>query len=254
MVRRAAVAVGLLVAAALVAACRPDTVALAFRPQAGDRYEYRYEIEATITQALDGGRPTVTEIATTLETMQRVLEVSPGSVRAEITVRRDGGAPRRNEVRLDRAGSLQGVDLIQGQRADVFGLGELSGVMATLPLPEEMLAPGDRWRLDEDPFVGEGRLVRLGVVDGDDVAVIATDATQSLDDTVPTQATTAALTGQLRARGTTAYSLRDGSLRRSTTRARGAVVARIEPPPGVSAAPVVGDITYDIRIRVTRQR
>jgi hypothetical protein len=254
MRRRSATSLALLGGAVLLAGCRPGTVTLTFDPEAGDHYRYRYEIEAQVTTTLEGAAPSTTSIDTLLEADVTVVETAPSGVRAEVTLRRDGGAPRTSEVRLDRAGALQGVDLIEGQRADVFGLGDLSQVLPTLAPPESPLAPGDRWSLDAGTVTGEGRLARLGVVDGADVAVVATDATQPLEDTVPTGNTTATLSGELRSRATTAYDLRDGSLRRSTTRARGTVAALIAPPVGIDAAPVNGTIIYDIRVRVTRQR
>jgi hypothetical protein len=252
MGRRLAAALVLLGAAPLVAACRPSTVDLAFTPTAGARYSYRYEIEATVTQSLDGTAPSVTELRTTLLADQEVVEVFPAGVRAKVTLQREGGAPRTAEVRLDRAGALQGVDLIEGQPTGIFGLEDLGGVLPTATLPEDQLAPGDRWSIDDEQVVGSGRLLRLGVIDGEDVAVVGSELTQPLDETTPIAGTTAALEGELRATGTTAYDLRDGSLRRATTRARGVVQARIAPPPGIDAGAVLGEITYDIRVRVTR--
>lgn len=252
MGRRVTAALVLLVAAPAWAGCRPSTVDVAFTPTEGDQYSYRYDIEATITQSLDGAEPTVTEISTTLRADQEVIQVSPGGVLAEVTLRREGGAPRTSEVRLDRAGTLQGVDLIEGQPADIFGLGDLGGVLPTAALPEGPLAPGDRWSIDGEPVTGTGRLRRLGVIDGEDVAVIASDLTEPIDGTIPVGNTTAELEGDLRATSTTAYDLRDGSLRRATTRAHGVVQARIEPPPGIDAGAALGAITYEIRVRVTR--
>lgn len=254
MGRRLATALVLLVAAAAGSGCRPSTVDVAFTPAMGERYSYRYEIEATITQSLDGADPTVTEIRTTLRADQEVVEVSPGGVLAEVTLRREGGAPRTADVRLDRAGMLQGVDLIEGQPTDVFGLGDLGGVLPTAALPDVPLAPGDRWVIDDEPVSGRGRLLRLGVIDGEEVAVVSSDVTQPIDETTPVGDTTAALAGDLHAAATTAYDLRDGSVRQATTRARGVVQARIAPPPGIDAGAVLGEITYDIRVRVTRLR
>jgi hypothetical protein len=254
MGRRLAAALVLVVTAPAWAACRPNTVDVAFTPTEGARYSYRYEIEATITQSLDGADPTVTEISTTLRADQEVVEVSPRGVLARVTLRREGGAPRTAEVRLDRAGTLQGIDLIEGQPTDIFGLGDLGGVLPTAALPDGPLAPGDRWSIEDEQVTGTGRLRRLGVIDGEDVAVISSDLTQLIDETTPVGDTTAALEGDLRATASTAYDLRDGSLRRATTKAHGAVQARIAPPPGIDAGAVLGAITYEIHVRVTRLR
>jgi hypothetical protein len=254
MGRRLAVALVVLVSAPVLASCRASSVSLSFAPEQGDEQSYRYEIEATITQTLDGAPPRVTELRTTLRADQEVLEVAPTGVRAEVTLRRDGGAPHRAEVRLDDAGILQGVDLIEGQPTSIFGLDDLGGVLSTVAPPEGALAPGDRWSIDAEDVAGEGRLLRLGVIDGEDVAVVATDLTQPVEETTPVGATSAALDGDLRSIATTAYDLRDGSLRRATTRSRGAVQARIAPPPGIEADAVLGTITYDVRVRVTRLR
>ena len=157
-------------------------------------------------------------------------------------------------MRLDEAGTLQGVDLIEGQSTDIFGLESLSGVLPTVVVPQGPLAPGDRWSIDDDPLTGDGRLQRLGVIDGADVAVVTTDLEQPVEETTPVGATSAALAGDLRTTTTTAYDVRDGSVRRASSRARGEVEARIAPPPGVNATTVLGTITYDVRVRVTRLR
>ncbi len=237
-----------------LAACQEGTVALAFAPDAGDVWSYRYEIDATVTTVLDGGEPTVTEIATTLLADQEVVQVSEDGVRAEVTLRRDGGAARTVEVRLDRAGSLQGVDLVSGQALDVFGLSDLGGVLPTVALPGGDLAPGDSWAIDDGLATGTGRLVRLGVVDGRDVAVIESDTRRAIEEVTPTQSTTAALEGILRAVSTSSYDLEDGSLRRSQSTARGEVAAHIAPPSGVDAPAVPGTISYEVRVEVTRLR
>ena len=254
MGRRLAAALLLLGIAPLWAACRPSTIDVAFAPTAGVTYSYRYEIEATVTQSLDGAPPTVTEIRTTLLADQEVVEVSPGGVRAHVTLQREGSVARTSEVRLDRAGTLQGVDLIDGQPTGIFGLEGLGGVLPTAALPDGPLAPGDRWSVDDGAVTGSGRLVRLGVIDGEDVAVVRSDVTQPIDETTPVADTTADLDGDLRATATTSYDLRDGSVRRATTRARGVVHARIAPPPGIDAGAALGEITYEIRVRVTRVR
>jgi hypothetical protein len=252
MGRRLAAALVAAALSPLAGACRESTVTLDRSPAVGDRYSYRYELTATVSQSLEGAEPTRTDITTTIQADQEVLEVHAGGVRAEVTIRRDGGAPRRAVVRLDRAGALQGLELVEGQRPELLGLDDLGAVLSTVPLPAGPLSPGARWTIDDGGVSGAGRLVRLGVIDGRDAAVVRTDTTQPVDEISPAGDTTAALEGRLRSRTTTAYDLDDGSVRRASSRTEGEVRARIDPPPGVDAEPVLGTITYAVRVRVTR--
>lgn len=245
-------AVATLLALPLSAGCRAGTVELAFAPEVGDRYEHRYVVDATVTQALDDVAPTVHRLHSTLDVRQEVVEVTGDVVLVELTLRRDGGPRRTSQVRLDRAGVLEGIDLIEGQTVDVFGLDVLGGLLTGTPLPDEPVGPGDRWPVELGSVRGSARLVRLGIVDGRDVAVVRTSLEQAVDEVVPTATTTAGMRGTLRSSATTTYDLADGSLRRASTRARGAVRVRVAPPPGIVADPALGTITYDVRVEVAR--
>ena len=92
----------------------------------------------------------------------------------------------------------------------------------------------------------------MGVIDDADVAVVDTTLSAAIDDAVAAGTSAVTLLGELRSKAMAAYDISDGSIRRSSARSRGDVQARIEPPAGVDAAPVLGTITYDIRVRVTR--
>lgn len=249
------------VAAALVAglaglsACRAGTVRIAPDPQPGDRARYRYEIDATITRALDHGKPTTTAIRTELVADQEVVALTDQGVQADVTLRRDGAAPRTARVELDRAGAIHGIELVDGLSSDTLGVAQLGSLLPPIAAPPGgALAPGARWSVAEGALHGRGRLARLDVVDGVDVAVVDTTLTEAIDDAVAAGASAVTLVGELRSQGSAAYDLGDGSIMRSTARSRGSVRARIEPPSGVDAAPVLGTITYDIRVRVTRVR
>lgn len=252
MVRGVGTLTGLAAAAAVVlamGACRPGTVELAFTPHVGDEARYRYEIDATLTQALDGSEPRVTEITTTIETHQQIVEVGEGGARAEVTLRRDGAPAHTASITLDRSGSLEGIGLGDDEAGPIDALGTL---LSGAPLPHRSVAPGSRWRVSDHDLRGEGRLVRLGVVDGRDTAVVASKLTHALDEAVETGSTTAQLTGALHSATTSSYDLADGALRQATTRADGRVRALIKPPAGVDAAPAKGTITYAVHIVVTR--
>ena len=239
---------------AVAGACRPGTVRIDPDQQVGDRARYRYEIEATITRSIDGGEPTATTISATLLADQEIVALVEGGVEAEVTLRRDGGAARTARVVLDRSGAISHIELVEGLDGDVLGLSELGPLIlpATTAPPRRALAPGERWSISEGESVGHGRLLRLGVVDGTDVAVVETSVSETIDDAVAAGSSPATLTGERRADGTVTYDLDDGSVRRSMARSHGDLWVRLEPPAGVDAEPALGTISYDIEVRLVR--
>lgn len=253
MDRRLAAAAVLLGGLLAGSACRPGTVTVAPRVEVGDRARYRYEIDATITSALEGDEPTTTEIATELLADQEVVAITEDGAQAQVTLRRDGDAPREAQVLLDRSGAIQSIELVEGLTSGGLGLAELGSLLppSTLP-PTSPLAPGARWKISEGGLEGRGRLDRVGIIDGEEVAVVETSLVEAMQEAVVAGASEATLDGQLRSGGTAAYDVADGSVRRSSARSHGEVSARIQPPAGVDAEPVDATITYDIRVRVTR--
>lgn len=247
---RPGLAVAAAVGLAVLAGCDDGAVRLDGAPEVGTRSVHRYELDATITRAIEGEEPTVSELDVTVETDAEVLELTEDGVRAEVTIRRDGADPRTAQVILGRGGTLEDLELVEGLPADMsalWGLGALFGA-ADLP-PDEPLRPGDRWVVADDAIEGEGRLDRLGVVDGEQVAVVRTDVVEPLEPTA-----TSGLEGELHTRATTAYDLGDGSVRRSASTSTGSVTALIQPPVGVTADPVRATIRYDVQVRVVRLR
>lgn len=238
---------------AALGACRPGTVRIDAHPNIGDRSRYRYEILATITRSIEGDRPTTTKVATTLLADQEVTAITTSGIEADVTLRRDGAATRTTRVLLNRGGAIRSIELVAGLDSAGLGLSQLGSLLprAVTP-PTRALAPGDRWAIREDAVQGSGRLARLGVVDGADVAVVRTSLSEAIDDAVTSGASTAKLTGTLRTLSTAAYDLADGSTRRSTARSHGTVQAKIEPPPGIRARAVLGTITYDIEVEAIR--
>lgn len=234
-------------------ACRPDTVRLEAQPEVGDRARYRYEIRATITRALDGETPTTSDIATDLIADQRVVALRGSDVEVEVSLRRDGAAERTARVVLDQGGTIRGIELVEGLSGDSFGLSQLGALLPpSAELPAGELGLGDRWSMDDGPISGRSRLAQLGVVDGADVAVVDSTLTQTVDEAVAAGPSAALLRGELRSETRATYDLDGGSIRRSSSRSRGDLVAVIEPPPGVEAAEVRATITYDITVRVRR--
>ena len=242
-----------LAGAIVLGACREGTVVIEAEPQVGDRASYRYEIEAEVTSRLEGAEPTTEDISTDLLVDQEVVAITPEGVQATVTLRRDGRAARDAQVVLDASGGLRAVELVEGLPSDVLGAAQLGALFPPIAAPPPgPLEPGARWTIDEGTLRGSGRLERLGVVDGEDVAVVATTLTDAIDELVTAGTSTAAIAGDLRSRRTVTYDLRDGALRRSTARSRGDVEATIQPPPGIQAAPVLATIAYVIEVRVSR--
>lgn len=246
----AALALGALVAVG----CRPATVSVAYAPAVGARYAYRYEIRATVTRALEGAEPEVVHLDTELTVRQEVRALTDRGARIRLELTRGGGAPRTVVAVVDRAGSLEGVELVEGLGAAVLGVADEDDIVPThLPgPPDRALAPGDRWSIDEGDRRGEGRLERLGVIDGSDVAVVRTTATEDLDGSLQAGASATDVRGQVSSGATTSYDLADGAIRRSSSWSRGQVAARLRPPTGIDAEPVGATIDYRVDVRVTR--
>jgi hypothetical protein len=252
--QRAAVAALLAGAVALLGGCDPDTVTLDARPEVGDRASHRYELEATITRSLDDDEPTASDVDITIETQAEVLAVTPEGVRAEVTIRRKGAEPTTAQVLLGPGGTLESLELVEGLPADAAALGGFGGLLgAAAAPPEGPLRPGARWEIDEDGVTGEGRLDRLGIEDGREVAVVSTRVIESLAD-ADSEAGASALESEIRTRATVTYDLADGTVRGSESTSSGSVEALIEPPAGVTAEPVRATIRFDVTVRVVRLR
>lgn len=244
-------------AAALLAvvglgACDAGTVTVAFRPEAGDLQRYRYEITGTVRQELDGADPVVNQLDLELEVDEEVLSAADdGTVAARLRVRRPGAPAETVDVRLDGAGGLAGIDL--GADAGPSELGVLDQVLSVPALPSEPVAPGERWDIEGAGVDGEGRLRRLGIVDGHEVAVVDTAAEHDLDEDLTSSGSTVHVAGTVRATSQSAYDIADGTVRRARTTARGSVDLVVNPPTGVAGTPVSGTVTYDVRVVVTRR-
>lgn len=234
--------------------CRTDTVSLGFEPHEGDTYRYRYEIEATVTRTVAGSAPQTTDIATTVTSEQEVVELTAAGALVEVTLTSQGAAPRTAVVLLDRAGSLQAIQQIEGLPVDSLGLppaGTLLASTATEP-SNGPLTLGDRWTIADGGLTGEARLDRLGIVDDHEVAVVTTTLLDVLADTVTAEGSEVVLDGDLRSTTSTTFDLVDGAVRRGSTRSAGTVEVLVSPPLDVVAPPVEATITYELRVRTTR--
>jgi hypothetical protein len=259
--RRRGTLVGLVLLGALVG-CDPSTVTIRFHPSVGDTTTYRYEITATVTRRLAGGAPVSTSESTRLEATQTVLSVEGGEARLEVALSRDGAGERTVEVRTGRADQLAGIDAVEGvpvAALGLVGLADLFQVGSAAP-PAGPLEPGQRWTVNEDVTVagsparvsGEGRLDRLGVVAGNDVATVVTTLMLPLRLITDTGDGLADLSGRQTTRSSATYDLADGSVRSSVATSTGRVRISIAPPGGLIGPPATGSLSYEIRVVATR--
>src|SRR3546814_15610407 len=91
MVRRGGTALVALGAITVLGGCRDHTVDLRFRPATGTTYEYRSEIEATLSRSLDGEEPEVIELDTVLLVDQTILTADAAGARAGVDTRGEAG-------------------------------------------------------------------------------------------------------------------------------------------------------------------
>jgi hypothetical protein len=250
--RRIAVALGVLTAVAT--GCRSDEVRLGFEPPPGATYRYRYEVDATVTRAVEGEEPRTTDVRLTFESEQIVLEHTPDGTRMEITLTAPGSSPRTAEVVVDRAGSLQAIQQVEGLSVEEIGLPGAASLLGTTSVepPDGPLSLGDTWDVTLGVVSGESRLDHFAVLDGSDAAVVESKLVEVLTDTVRSRGSDVVLDGDLRSSARTAFDLRDGAVRRSRTRSHGTVDVTVSPPADVVAPAVEAIVTYELRVTATR--
>lgn len=252
------------VAAALLgAACEEHTVAIRFDPDVGDRYRFRSEIVTEVERELDGER-TGDSATAILDATETVMEVGDDTVTVEVTVDRDTAPTRTYEVRYDRGGRLSAIDLVEGVPTAALGVQLATELPPDVASPPDgRLEPGARWDIDRtfggdggdgpSRVTGTGRVDSLGVEDGRDVAVIVVDLEVPVRSTVDTDDGRVTIVGVQRSRSRTTYDLADGAPRRDRTDIEGSLDVLVEPPAGVTAAPIPGRIVYRVETRTLRQ-
>lgn len=246
----------------LTTACEEHTVAVRFEPEVGDVYRFQAEVETEVVRTVDGVTSEESDAAT-LDATQTVQAVADDEVLVRIALRRDDAAPRTVDVRLDRASRLTAIDLVEGVPAEALGLDVAMDLPADIGSPPTgRLEPGDRWEILREVDLGgvgrpvlvqgRGRIDSLGVEEGRDVAVAVVDLEVPVRTILDRPEGRLRLVGVQRTTSETAYDLADGAMRRDRTVTDGTVEVIVEPPAGVDAEPLRGDIEYRIVTRTRR--
>ena len=243
--------------------CESGTVNLAYQPRPGDRYSYRVEVDAVAVAKIGDEAPRRTQSTNVFEAQHAVLEAGPSGSRVQVRLSEQGGLPRTFVVRLDRAAQLAAVQSIEGLPASALGglgLSEIFPAAAVAP-PDRPLAPGARWEIDEpvqlatpEPsrLVGRGRLAKLGVVDGREVATVESEYRLPVRRTAQERRSQLVLSGSQGTDASTTYDLGDGSVVSVAARTNGTYDIMLLPPPGTPGTPIPGTLEVDVR-SVTRR-
>ncbi len=245
-----------------LSACEEHTVAIRFDPQVGDVYRYRAEIDTAATRVIEDEVTRDAERAV-LDATQTVRSVGDDEILVSVAVRRDDSAPRTFDIRLDRASRLTAIDLIEGVPAEALGLDVTTALPADITSPPAgRLEPGARWQIAREIQIGDlgrpvlvrgsGRIDSLGVEDGREVAVAIVELDVPVRSQVDSTDGTVRLIGTQHTVSETAYDLADGAVRRDRTDITGDLDVIVEPPPGVDASPLRGEIDYQITTRTER--
>jgi hypothetical protein len=259
-----AAALALAVAGATGCTADDGRVTLAFEPEEGAEEAYQTVVESITVTDLPGS-PAVTETdQTRLRTTQRVLDVSDDGVRVEVALTRPGIGSRTFVVRFDRAAQLTTVEEVEGIPAAALGdlgLSEIFPAAAGAP-PDRPLAPGERWVIDDEVLLeesgvpthleGAGRLVELGVEDGEETATVTSQTRLPVDTTTASTTGTRTLVGTQTSEVTATYDLDDGGLRRATAITIGRFRLLLGPPEGGAGDPYEGTLSVEVRSSVTR--
>ena len=253
----------LLVLGAL-AACRPDTVRIAFRPEVGSTYRYVVDVRSVSTTRIDGAEPQRREEEVRLVAEHTVLARSgDGGVRVRVLVGEPGTAAQAFVVRFDRAAQLESIESVEGDQPDISGaLGVPEIFPGAAGAPPVALGPGDEWSVDRRIVVPgtlgrtrlrvQGRLDQLGVTGDEQIARLVSTATLPLSTTTFTEDGTLEIEGRQRIAQRATYDLDDGAVRTVRSTTVGHFRLRVLPPPGAVADEVPG--TLDVRVTSTTKR
>lgn len=252
------VAALILVATGLVG-CREGTVRLTFRPEAGTTYRYEVEVRTVSEVRIGSQAPDVREEDVVLTAEHTVLRAGEDGVQVRVLLQEPGGPERVFEVVFDRAAQLEEVQSIEGvpdDRLGTLGISEIFPAAAGAP-PDRRLAPGASWIIDDTiqlpdgsaaatQLTGSGRLVELAVVEGVEVARLASAARLPLESTQASPEGSLHLSGSQVTEYAATHDLDDGAVREATSNTVGNFDLEIGPPPGVGDEPVSGTLRVEV--------
>src|SRR5688500_19058585 len=117
--RRLAV-IGVVLVAAVLAACGPGTVEIAYSPEKAAVYAYVIEVESTTTTKVSGQEDRSSSNTFTLRATHEVQSTDGEGSEVRVTLQAAGGEPRQLLVRLDRAAQLTEIVQVEGLPAEVL--------------------------------------------------------------------------------------------------------------------------------------
>ena len=257
--RVASTVVALTLAATGLVGCREGTVRLTFRPEAGTTYRYEVEVRTVSEVRMGRQAPEIREEDVVLTAEHTVLRAGEDGVEVRVLLQEPGGPERVFEVVFDRAAQLEEVQSIEGvpdDRLGTLGISEIFPAAAGAP-PDRPLAPGASWIIDDairlpdgsaaaTQLTGSGRLVELAVVEGVEVARLASAARLPLESRQASPEGSLNLSGSQVTEYAATHDLEDGAVREATSNTVGNFDLEIGPPPGLGTEPVSGTLRVEV--------
>ena len=253
-----------LLAFAFLVGCRPDTVAVSFRPPVGAVYRYEIRVQAESTTTLEDGAPERKEEEVRLVSEHTVLASGRDGVRVRVLVGEPGELAQAFVVNFDRGAQLRSVESTEDASSDVvgaLGVPEIAPGATGVP-PGKRLAPGDTWDVTRQVVVPgadhparlhtEGRLRELGVEGHEKVARVRSTTDLPIDASTTSERGSLRLDGTQRITQRATYDLDDGAVRRATATTVGRFRIFLLPPNDAGAEPIPG--TLVVRVTSTTRR
>jgi hypothetical protein len=248
----------------LGAACRPDTVELAYRFPEGVS---RYRMEAAATARWDIGEAGAGSYRVVFDVSEEVREADGDTAVVEVTmtpvdVEEDGlSSPGARDLafalRVDRNGRVLQVLEVDGVDATQLGQEEVAFIGTYRPaLPEDPVALGDVWTSRPVEAEGVPQLATTGKLDslyedsGGPVAELSYSGEGPLERAMELPQGTARLTGAATTRAAASFDLERGALRSATSSLAGTFRIRVTPE-AAGATPVTGTLSLDLQLEVS---